>query len=98
MLPRRVSMKSDTALIRDCAVNSAWSSAAGERSAASRCSVTLASSRSRSASALVSRVKVPSGSAVPLLLASAIALAAASRAALSSVACGVFALLQLRPA
>ena len=38
MLPRRVSMKSDTARTRDCAVNNAWSNARLSRSAASRSS------------------------------------------------------------
>ena len=88
-------MKSDTARTCDCAVNSAWSNARLSRSAASRSSVTLASSRSSSASACVSWVKAPSGSAVPVLCASATALTAASRAALSSSACGDVALRQL---
>ena len=68
MLPRRVSMKSDTPFTRDCAVNNAWSNARLSRSAASRSSATLASSRSSSASALVSRVNAPSGSLLPALL------------------------------
>ena len=50
------------------AVNSAWSNARLSRSAASRSSATLASSRSRSASAWVSLVNAPNGSLVPVLL------------------------------
>ena len=69
--------KSDTARTLDCAANSAWSNARLSRSAASRSSATLASSRSSSASAWVNLVNAPNGSAVPALCASATALTAA---------------------
>lgn len=88
MLPRRVSMKSDTERTRDRATNSASSSARFSRSAASRSCSTAASSRSRSASALVSWVNAPSGSVAPDRCAAATAADAASRAASNSAPWG----------